>query len=85
MQQSLNRAAVIFDLRETRAYVRRCSSEGRREVTAKAVTEILRKDWYCQEEGNESAVWDLVAEASEGWQEDVGRETEKESETCWHR
>lgn len=22
-------------------------------------------------------VWDLVAEASEGWQEDVGRETEK--------
>lgn len=26
-------------------------------------------------------MWDLVAEASE---EDVGRETEKESETCWH-
>lgn len=30
-------------------------------------------------------VGDLVAEASEGWQEDVGRETEKESETCWHQ
>ena len=29
-------------------------------------------------------MWDLVAEASEGWQEDVGRETEKESETRWH-
>ena len=50
----------------------------------KVVTEILRKDWYRQEEGNKRAVWDLVAEASEGWQEDVGRETEKKSETRWH-
>lgn len=41
------------------------------------MTEILRKDR--QEEGNESAVWDLVTEASERWQEDVGRERERES------
>lgn len=52
---------------EKRVCVRRCSSKGQREGVTKAMTEILRKDWYRQEEGNECVLcWGLVAESSEG-------------------